>query len=95
MRLSKENAAKEAIEKIPDGKLTIGETEVTIKVLEGDEEKAYLDKTIEEISKRRKNQKNNRHNRQGKNYKGKYQHGKKRKQGNHDEAPATKVKVDS
>ncbi|XP_068621098.1 la protein homolog [Battus philenor] len=92
VRLSKENAAKEIAEKIPEGKLTIEGVEVAFKVLEGDDEKAYLDKTIEEMSKRRKSQKNFKQNK-GKHGKGKQN--RKRKQERHDEAPPAKVKADS
>ncbi|CAK1603525.1 unnamed protein product [Parnassius mnemosyne] len=96
VRLTKENAAKEIAEKIPEGKMKIEDTDVVFKVLEGDEEKAYLDKTIEEMSKRRRNMKNfkqNKHNNKGKNAKGKQN--RKRKQDQHDEAPPTKVKADN
>ncbi|XP_013181347.1 PREDICTED: la protein homolog [Papilio xuthus] len=92
VRLTKEDAAKEVAVKIPDGKLTIEDTEVVFKLLEGDEEKAYLDKTIEEMSKRRRNQKNFKQNK-GKNYKGKQN--RKRKQDDHGDAPPSKVKADS
>ncbi|CAH0404606.1 unnamed protein product [Chilo suppressalis] len=93
VRLAKENTAKDLVEKLTDGKLKIGEKEVVFKVCESDEEKAYLDKTVEEMQKRRKNQKNN-----SKQYKGKRmggRQGRKRKQDQHDEEPAAKVKADS
>ncbi|KAL0848881.1 hypothetical protein ABMA28_013284 [Loxostege sticticalis] len=92
VRLAKENSAKELAEKITDGKIKIGEKEVVFKLLEGDEEKAYLDKTAEEMVKRRKNQKNNSRQNKGK-YKGNRQ-GRKRKQDQHDDAPPSKVKAD-
>ncbi|CAH2066011.1 unnamed protein product, partial [Iphiclides podalirius] len=92
VRLTKENAAKELSEKIPDGKLKIEDTEVVFRLLEGEEEKAYLDKTVEEMSKRRKNMKTFKQNK-GKNGRGKQN--RKRKQDQHDDAPAAKVKADS
>lgn len=92
VRLTKENAAKELWEKIPEGKLKIEDTEVVFKVLEGEEEKAYLEKTVEEMSKRRRNMKTFKHNK-GKNNRGKQN--RKRKQDQHDETPASKVKADS
>lgn len=92
VRMTKENNAKEVNEKITDGKIKIGESEVVFRLLEGDEEKAYLDKTVEEMSKKRKN-KNFKQNK-GKNFKGKQQ-GRKRKQDQHADAPPPKVKNDS
>lgn len=94
VRFTKENVAKEVNEKITDGKIKITEAEVVFKLLEGDEEKAYLDKTIEEMSKRRRNMKQNKFNK-GKNFKGNRGQGRKRKQDNHDDAPSRKVKADS
>lgn len=91
--MAKENNAKEVGEKLTDGKIKIGESEVVFRVLEGDEEKAYLDKTVEEMSKRRKNMKNFKQNK-GKNFKGKHQ-GRKRKQDQHGDAPPSKIKNDS
>ena len=94
VRLTKENAAKEISDKITDGKIKIGETEVVFRVLEGEEEKIYLDKTVEEMTKRRRNMKNNRHNK-GRNFKGKREQGRKRRLNDDDEAPPSKVKADS
>lgn len=100
MRFVKENAAKEALEKITDNKIKITDEEVVFKLLEGDEEKAYLDKTIEEMLKRRRNMKQNKFNK-GKNFKGNRgqkggdRGGRKRRQDNHDDAPSRKVKVNS
>ncbi|KAG6461775.1 hypothetical protein O3G_MSEX012853 [Manduca sexta] len=91
VRLLKEDSAKELAEKMTDGKLKIGETDVTFRVLEGEEERTFLDKTIEEMVKRRKNMKQNKH--KGKNFKGK--HGRKRRQDDGDEVPQKKVKADS
>ncbi|KAG6459201.1 hypothetical protein O3G_MSEX011255 [Manduca sexta] len=90
VRLLKEDSAKELAEKMTDGKLKIGETDVTFRVLEGEEERTFLDKTIEEMVKRRKNMKQNKH--KGKNFKGK--HGRKRRQDDGDEVPQKKVKAD-
>ncbi|CAH0749240.1 unnamed protein product [Diatraea saccharalis] len=92
VRLAKENSAKEIAEKITDGKLKIGEKEVVFKMLEGDQEKAYLDKTVEEMAKRRKNQKMNSRQNKGKN---KGRQSRKRKQDQHDDAPQAKVKAES
>ncbi|XP_037972604.2 la protein homolog [Plutella xylostella] len=97
VRLTKEDSAKELHSKLTDGKLKIGDSEVLFTVLEGDEETEYLQRTVDEMSKRRKNQRNNKYqNRGGKgNYRGKgnYQN-RKRKQDGHDDAPASKVKAD-
>ncbi|CAH0726291.1 unnamed protein product, partial [Brenthis ino] len=92
VRMAKENVAKEVAEKITDGKIKIGDSEVVFRVLEGDEETTYLEKTVEEMSKRRKNMKNFKQNK-NKNFKGKQ--GRKRKQGHHEDAPPSKVKADS
>ncbi|XP_045458874.1 la protein homolog [Melitaea cinxia] len=89
VRLAKENTAKEVFEKMTDGKLKIGDSEVVFRVLEEEEEKTYLDKTIEEMSKRRKNMKNFKQNK-GKQFKGRQ--GRKRKQDNV-EGPPSKVKA--
>ncbi|XP_023942363.2 la protein homolog [Bicyclus anynana] len=93
VRMAQENFAKEIMEKIPDGKIKIGESEVVFRLLEGEEETAYLDKSIEEMSKRRKNTKQFKHNNKGKNFKGKQN--RKRKQDQSDDAPPAKVKADS
>lgn len=95
VRLTKENAAKELAEKLQDGKIKIAESDVVFKLLEDEEETEYLKKIVEDMVKKRLNQKNfsKQYKHRG-GYKGK--HGKKRKQGNHDEEPkARKVKVDS
>lgn len=92
VRMAKENVAKEVVEKITDGKIKIGDSEVVFRMLEGDEEITYLEKTVEEMSKRRKNIKSFKQNK-NKNFKGKQ--GRKRKQGQHEDAPPSKVKADS
>ncbi|XP_038206813.1 la protein homolog [Zerene cesonia] len=92
VRMTKENAGKELAEKLTDGKVKIDDAELVFKLLEGDEETAYLEKTVEEMSKRRKNMKNFKGNNRGKNFKGK---GRKRKQGNHDDGPPAKVSAKS
>lgn len=89
VRLAKENTAKEVFEKMTDGKLKIGDSEVVFRVLEEEEEKTYLDKTVEEMSKRRKNMKNFKQNK-GKHFKGRQ--GRKRKQDSVD-GPPFKVKA--
>ncbi|CAH2105009.1 unnamed protein product [Euphydryas editha] len=92
VRLSKENKAKELVEKLTDGKVKIGDSEVVFRVLEEEEEKTYLNKTIEEMSKRRKNMKNFKQNK-GKSFKGKQ--GRKRKQDQTDGPPAKVKATDS
>ncbi|XP_063617925.1 la protein homolog [Cydia splendana] len=94
VRFAKENAAKEIFEKIPDGKITVADTEITVKLLGEEEEAAYLTKTIEHMRKRRFNYKNNKHHNKGRNFKGK-QGGRKRRQDQHGDAPAAKVKADT
>lgn len=91
VRLSKENAAKEMVEKIEDGKIKICDSEVIFKLLEGDDEKAYLAKTVEEMTKKRRNMRNNKFGK-GKNFKGR-QGGRKRKPENNEEAPPKKVQA--
>lgn len=90
VRLSKENTAKDIADKMTDGKLKIGDTDVAFKVLEGEEERIFLEKTVEEMVKRRKNMKNFRNNK-GKNYKGKQ--GKKRRQDKQEDEPPKKIKA--
>ncbi|XP_041976086.1 la protein homolog [Aricia agestis] len=90
IRFAKENSAKQVAEKIPEGKLRICDTDVVFKLLEGEEEKNYLEKTVEEMAKRRKNQKNFKQNR-GKNFKGRQ--GRKRKQDDNGDATPAKVKA--
>ncbi|KAJ2944513.1 hypothetical protein O0L34_g3858 [Tuta absoluta] len=95
VRLSKENQAKEVFGKITDGTLKVGNVDVTFKLVEGDEETKHLEKTVDEMIKRRKNQKNFRNsNRQGNNRggKGKPYFNRKRKQDG-DNGPAAKVKA--
>ncbi|KAM3962730.1 la autoantigen-like [Aphomia sociella] len=93
VRLAKENTAKGVSEKITDGKIKINDKDVVFRVLEGDEEKAYLDKTVEEMVKRRKNQKSHHKQHKGKHFKGKQ--GRKRKPDHNDDGPPTKIKADS
>lgn len=93
VRLTKEDAAKGIAEKMSDNKLKIAEADVVFKVLEGEEEKLYLERTVEEMAKRRKNMKNFKNNK-GRKGGNKY-HGKKRKQDNEDQSPSKKVKTDS
>ncbi|XP_050362195.1 la protein homolog [Nymphalis io] len=90
VRLSKENSAKDLTEKLTDGKVKIGESDVVFRILEGEEEKTYLEKTVEQMSKRRKNMKNFKQNK-GKNFKGKQ--GRKRKSDHNDDGPPAKIKI--
>ncbi|XP_075991929.1 la autoantigen-like [Anticarsia gemmatalis] len=91
VRLAKENTAKDLAEKLTDGKLKISDKEVVFKILEDEEEKTYLSKTIEEMSKRRRNMKTFQKNK-GRKGGNKY-HGKKRKQDNGDDGPPKKVQA--
>ncbi|XP_053611968.1 la protein homolog [Plodia interpunctella] len=91
VRLVKENTAKVVFEKLTDGKLKIGDKDVTFKLVEGDEEREFLDKTAEEMVKRRKNQKNF-SKQKGRNFKGK-QNNRKRKADQSDGGPTAKVKA--
>ncbi|XP_026756947.2 la protein homolog [Galleria mellonella] len=95
VRLTKENAAKEVSEKITDGKIKINEKSVVFRVLQDEEEKAYLKKTVEEMVKRRKNQHNHHKQNKGKHFKGKQGQGRKRKQEQSDDGPPSKTKVSS
>lgn len=94
MRLTKENAAKEFAEKLEDGKVKIGESDVIFKLLENEEETDYLKKIVEEMVKKRLSQKNfNKQYKHRGGYKGKQ--GRKRKQDHHGDEPARKIKADS
>lgn len=92
VRFVKENAAKEVFEKLTEGKLQICDAELAFNVLEGEEEEAYLAKTLEDMGKKRnlphKNRKGNWQN------KGKYQGSRKRKQEPHPDAPKEKIAAD-
>lgn len=93
MRLTKENAAKEFAEKLQDGKVKIGESDVVFKLLEDDEETEYLKKTVEDMVKKRQTQKNfSKQFKHRGSYKGKQ--GRKRKQAHHGDEPAIKIKAD-
>uniref|UniRef100_A0A2A4K9D6 La protein homolog n=1 Tax=Heliothis virescens TaxID=7102 RepID=A0A2A4K9D6_HELVI len=91
VRLAKENTAKEVAEKMTDNKMKIAEADVVFKVLEGEEETLYLQKTVEEMAKRRKNMKNFKSNK-GRKGGNKY-HGKKRRHDNEDNGPPNKIKA--
>lgn len=63
VRLGKENAAKEVLAKLEDGKLKLGENESPVSLVEGEDEEKYLGDCIEKIKLRRKaGNKNNRYN---------------------------------
>lgn len=64
VRLLGENSAKEYVEKLKDGKLTVCGTELDARSLEGDEEVKFLEKTKEKIEKRMQNYRNKK-NRKG------------------------------
>lgn len=91
MRLAKENTAKDLAEKMTDGKVKVNDVDVVFKVLEEDEEKTYLDKTVEEMSKRRRNMKTFQKNKGRKG--GNKFYGKKRKQDQDEDGPPRKVKA--
>lgn len=91
VRLTKENTAKGLAEKMTDNKVKISEADVEFKVLEGEEETTYLQKTVEEMTKRRKNMKNFKSNK-GRKGGNKY-HGRKRRHDNEDSGPPNKVKA--
>lgn len=80
-------------EKITDGKIKIGEKDVVFTLLEGDEETAYLKKTIEEMANIKNRRKNNYKSKGRGNYKGNRQN-RKRKQDS-DDGPPSKVKADT
>lgn len=90
VRLTKENTAKVVAEKMTENKMKIAEADVEFKVLEGEEETTYLQKTVEEMAKRRKNMKNFKSNK-GRKGGNKY-HGKKRRNDN-DDGPPRKIKA--
>lgn len=55
IRFAKENTASEVFKKLNDGVLEVGETKLTFKVLEGDDEEAFLNKTADAVNKKRAN----------------------------------------
>lgn len=61
IRLAKENAAKELIVKLEDGKLKINDTDLPVTVLEGEAEEKYLNECVEKIKQRRGGKNNQRH----------------------------------
>lgn len=66
IRLTEENAAKTLIEKLEDNKLKVNDSEeVTVRLIEGDEETEYLAKQVEQMVARRGNANNNRGGRGG------------------------------
>lgn len=91
VRLTKENTAKGIAEKMSDNKMKIAEADVEFKVLEGEEETTYLQKTVEEMTKRRKNMKNFKSNK-GRKGGNKY-HGKKRRHDNDDTGNPKKIRA--
>ncbi|XP_055701539.1 la protein homolog [Phlebotomus papatasi] len=88
VRLKAENSAKTLFEKLEGGKVTLDGVEATARVLEGDEEKDFIAKTIKAMAERRNFKKKG-----GKANKGfgKYQNHKKRAAAaSEDEPPAKK-----
>ncbi|XP_033211553.1 la protein homolog [Belonocnema kinseyi] len=85
VRLAKENEAKTVFEKLEEGKIKLGEKEVSVRVLEGDEEAEYLARMERELADLRKER-----NKSGNKFKGgkkggkqggRFQRGQKRKGG--------------
>ncbi|GAB0087292.1 LA [Sergentomyia squamirostris] len=87
VRFKTENAAKTCFEKLEEGKITLDGVEATARVLEGDEEKAHIEKTIKAMAERR----NSKKNKGGRFNRGK-QHPRKRvaEDKDEDEGPPTK-----
>lgn len=80
VRLSNENEAKNIFEKLNEGKIKLGEKEVIVRVLEGDEEDEYLLKMERELAEMRKGR--NKQNKFKGGKKGRFQQrGQKRKGG--------------
>lgn len=95
VRLKEENAAKELFaSKIEGGKLSLDDQEVTVTVIEGDEEAEFLKKAIENMKQRRANQKHK--GGRGNRGHGKYHHhnNKKRSGSPGRERPAKVAKVE-
>lgn len=63
VRLSNENAAKELLAKLDDGKATIADVVVSVRVLDGDEETKYLAECVEKMKERRKQGNRNKNHR--------------------------------
>lgn len=55
VRYSAENIGKEVVAKLTDGKFKVDETEITVRLVEGDEETEFLKKVIENMKSRRSN----------------------------------------
>ncbi|KAG7197396.1 hypothetical protein KM043_018500 [Ampulex compressa] len=93
VRLQGENAAKAILDKMEDGKVMINETEVTCRILEGEEEEKYLAKAKGEMANTR--QKYTKSRRGGRKGRGSQRAGKKRRNsGTHDAVPTKKIGVD-
>jgi len=75
VRFVSPEAAKEVLDKLEDGKMKIQEKELTVRLLEGEEEEEYLKEQVENIKTRRVAMNNRFKNRKG----GKKYGGKKRK----------------
>lgn len=55
VRYSAENIGKEVVAKLTDGKIKVDEAEITVRLVEGDEETEFLKKVIENMKSRRSN----------------------------------------
>lgn len=55
VRYSAENIGKEVVAKLTDGKFKVDEAEITVRLVEGDEETEFLKKVIENMKSRRSN----------------------------------------
>lgn len=65
VRLTEENSAAKVFEKFDDGKLKVKDDEVTGKILEGEEEVAFLENVIKNMKMRRSNNNQHRGGRRG------------------------------
>ncbi len=65
IRFSEENAAKNLVDKMGEAKLVVKEKEITVKLLEGDEERKYLDEALKTMKAHKMNKKNRGHKRRG------------------------------
>ena len=84
-------AAKEVFPKIKNGKLTLDDTEVTVSIVEGDEEKEFLAKAIENMKNRRQNQKFK--GGRGNKGHGRFQHNNRKRAGSPHTADEPRAKV--
>ena len=89
VRLQGENSAKPVVDKMKEGKVSIRDTEVPCRVLEGEEEEKYLAKAKEEMANIR--QKYNKGKRSGKKGRNAQRGQRKRRNSDTDNVPAKKA----